>query len=413
MTQSGTDLRVTVTLILTLGVLLASVMPASRGKVSGPGPTSSLGEVLWPPENHTRDTDIQSLAYHLFRNKTGTPLTLGLRTISSFEVESTNETSSQVTIREEGGQNHTFTQHHRPVTGMANDTVKVDPDQLRRTVEVRPSEGTLVLHVVGPPGSFNLRGDTLDRKLRDFIHRIELPNATTIGSEIGVGLIKLYHGETACVEQSEARCKSETFFQLACDGCKRIGMGLHGLNRETRTALGDDPAISASAGGASVIFNPDGDMVAARVTMFFDVNEGVLLDPSEARDRITDHVRQQGYRVGGPQTASDPNASYINTASLDFSLSERHVRPTQAYYRWSSFHVTTTSESNNGSADHQVARYVQDAQTGNIVHFEFRPAALASEPGGPTNPLPSSSAFLMLVAGTVGGALIWYHRLSG
>lgn len=354
--------------------------------------SSPLGETIWPPADHQSVRSLPDLVRPLYRNAS-TPV-LGVNPIDFFKIDMVNTTASEVRIRERGGVDHTFDQAHQPVNASGGVTIHVNPGQLRPMIEVRPFPERFaqqVLHLYGPPGTFNLTGNSTRDKITEIRERLRFPEPVDYRLDPGVesALPLLYHGEESCLDRANGECTAEGYFQIQCPDCTQVSFAVSGLDQEFREAFGTSPRMGTSlGGGAIVLLDPGGHVISITLGYAYDLNESAVLSPTDARNQVFHQLPQRGYETG--------NISHVDTGRLSLVTPSDRIDPSGARYHWDVAAL-------NASGREVALDVVQDAESGQILEIDARPAAI---PSGPDNPLPAPGLAALLAAVAV-AAVAW------
>lgn len=408
-------------------LVLSSGAPAASAQEQ-----TSIGERFWPSENLDRPEDMVSLA-NTTLNVTSA-LIVGKGPFEAFRIERLNNTASRIAIQEQSGPNQSFVQAHGTPRvskatfsgGVEGQEVElfVAPSQLHPTIEVFPAGTNKVagVKVLGPPGSFDVPGETPKDKARHLFETMGLPPLRP-GSESNGSYTQLettntglYTGrlygepDQVCTEREDGRCTEKTGLAFECRGCKTWSYKVHPHPAEelTRSVGGAISVRQLDWNEASLWFDPEGRMISFSAGPALDLNTSQVIDPLQARTLVVDDIDQRGYRLGRLSDPEPRNASSIDEAQLEFILSEGLIEPVGARYTWKDIPVIDPPEegSDDPYGDSLLAEYVQNAVNGSIVKATFRPASTAS---GPDNPLPAPGLGLVLAAGAA-AALAWRRR---
>jgi hypothetical protein len=354
----------TIALLLTVSSLAAPFAAAQGGE-------ERLGEVLWPPEDARAFSDLAELGASAFDNGTQ-PAKLGLGPVQSLELNAESSSSTEIVVKEEGGERISLVQPHDSTDVDGHVTLPVRPSDLRPVVEVRletQPTASYVLTLTGPPGSVALDGTTLEEKVESFAEHVGLPlEGTTVGIET-TSFPHLFGGERGCFEKTNGTCQSSAAFAIECDSCT-LAL-LHGPS-------GDSDVDSSLSGVGLALFDDSDRLVAVTVSYAFDVDESEVLDRSTARDEAADRLRDRGYQVDGKPSVDDVVVRTV--------LADREVAVEEVRYGWR-FAVSensSASEGGNGSAEPVppgggIAEIQQDAATGDLASLKIDPADVSED----------------------------------
>lgn len=416
--------------VLLIGLLLAVSL---QGLVSGQG-QGALADLVWPAGNYSHPSDRPALADRVLESGANESLVFGTRSIERFEIERLEENRSRVTFRQAGQGNVSIVEHHEPhaVGGSDDDnsTLWIRPEQLRRS-RIEVSKG---IRVIAPATKIALNDGNVSGRSRTarLVNR-----AARLGDAIGLpphgfpsdpGLhtewriaggaadphdpgqqpltTPLYLAHEACVDAERADCGDRLGLGLVCRNCTKVrGWVRPDPGGELTEVSGGQIEVGSATGLAVLFFDSQDHLVYAGISPAYDLNESAVMDPVDARDLVIDDIHQRGYRLGGIGFDEEANASYLDQALFSFELAEGRVEPVGARFVWQDFDVLDPPEegSDDPYGDDLLARYVQDARTGEIIEAEFRPGSVTA---GPDNPLPAPGLGLVLAAGAA-AALAW------
>lgn len=364
--------------------------------------SQDLGDVVWPPAEHQRFEDLADLGSGFFDNGTDS-IRVGVRPMESFRLDRINATTSRVRLAEDDGTEHTWIQHHEPDHRNSSTVLRIRPEDLQPavTTHLDPTRISLqVLTLTGPPGSFDIAGNTTEDQVQTLGRRLGFPvdemelNVTT------TSFPRLYDGESACFKTEEGNCTASAGFTVDCRSCPLVFFN---------GPEGNSNLDSRFRGSGLVLFDDQARMVAATVSYVFDLNESAVLDPVQARDMVVQHLQDRGYDVGHVPKADHPELVVRTYLAPD------RVAVREVHYEWNAFTVRTdTSKDWNGTGmPDRVFEVDQDAVSGEILSMDAMPGAVEESPRrGPVNRLLPGPGPVGLVAALV-GALAWRRRRSG
>lgn len=339
-----------------------------------------LGAIQWPPEAHRSPETLDDLFLPLFANGTQ-PTILQLHRVTAFQAEPVNETTLRIRIQEGEAGNHTILQQHEPL-GPGSHHVYLRPDHLEPAIEieVNPGGGKMVptpsslVRVFGPPGSFDLSGDTAEEKFQDLLEKLDLPDVHSAGIIDDDQLPPpLYDRQKACLFEAPGDSGNGTDgctpreFTLPCKNCTRGGFAMGKADEEFQAAFGDQHRVSVGfVGSGSAWFTPNASLVAATFRYAYDLNESAILGPDNAKEMAIESLRDQGSNVTGLSDA--------HRMSLEARLDAPRVEVAGVQYRW--MFVVTRGEASYTS----FAEVEQDAVTGELRSVDTRRTSAADGP---------------------------------
>lgn len=369
---------------------------------------SSVGDVVWPPENYTAYRDLPDLAAKVLEDPA--PLVTGTRPITSFELERINNTATRVFLDEEGRPSQEFTQRHQSVRETDEGLLNLRPSDFGRPlVEIGGNDANLqkVLQIFGPPGAFNVTGEDPVEKSFDFAERLGFPPAPVRVDTPGQAFLP-YHAKNACVRAPDGVCEGRMRFRYDLDGLTEVQRNAPPFPAaDMRDAYGEDHPVVTATNRLIVIFDAQDRIVAAQIWLTLDLDPSTLMDPAEAADLAREFVVERGHEVSPDQPTG---------ANLLFPQRTDRAEPKRALYMWN---VPFVDSDRRPGFDERVGRIEQDAQTGDILSFKDLPTVVATEPGqSPPNggengeALPGPGVMALLIS-AVAAALALKSRRHG
>lgn len=346
--------------------------------VTAQGSSQDLGEMEWPPEEHQRFGDLADLVASVFANDTD-PVRLGLTPIEQYRLESVNDTATRIIFQTQDGQEQSVLQRHENhKRSEGPHTFQVPPSDLVPTVQTQLDQDrneTSPLALTGPPGAFDLSGDSVQEKLENFTDALGFPRETISTNITTVAISSLYDRQSACLEEGSAEsCNGPVRFRLDCPSCQ-----LAGFNGPDQSGLDH-----RFGGGGFAVFDDQGRLLMVKVSYVFDLNESAVLAPEEARSQAAEPFQNRGYELEFENenlTAED--------VKVVARLAPDRVEVTDVYYDWSFPNLPENASYPNASIEVR-----QDAVTGEIVQQDWFPgdAVEPVDPGEDSDPVDSNES---------------------
>lgn len=394
------------TLVASFIVILA-IVPSIAAE------TNPLGETIWPPDGQTDQRSVVDIGAQVLN--TSDPLVLGLERIDAFDITRVNETTSRLELRT-ANRTHTVTQSHEAVAEGDSGgfrQIGIRPPQLTPTVELAPSPGSrFLLQVVGSPGSFGVDGDDIREKATSFARQVDLPQDRNHTDDTGWELerpldrhlmVRLYQGMDGCSQRSDGNCTQKANFIVECLNCTEL---VRTFPPSVEREVGFLTNRSVQAGGDEVrlLFDPGGHLIAARVSLVFDVDVSGILDPDQAFDQVQQALEDRGYTlVRGSGGGYDRASGFPPSPTVGFRLTSSgdDVEPSGAQYLWA---PDVTRNGTQGEAD-----VVQDAVSGEVLDVEVDSGPIREDPGSPAE-TPALGLAVVLLVGALAAAVAGRRR---
>lgn len=363
--------------VLGLGAVVILLL-ASAAPVAGQSSPRDLGEMEWPPEEHQRFVDLAELGASVFANDTD-PVRVGLTPLEAFRLESVNDTATRITFQMQGGEEQTLLQrheNHKRTEG--HRTFQVPPSDLVPTVQTHLDQDRTSIYpltLTGPPGTFDLAGDSAREKLEDLTDALGFPRDHINTNLTTVNPSSLYDRQSACLDAgASGSCNGSVGFRLDCPSCQVASFGgaaKSGLDRRF-------------GGVAFAIFDDQSQLLKVSVSYVFDLDESAVLGPEEARNQAAEPFQNRGYELKFENenlTAED--------VKVVARLAPDRVEVTDVYYDWSFPNLPENASYPNASI-----LVEQDAVTGDVLHHRWSPGSVSEpvDPGEDSDPVDSNES---------------------
>jgi hypothetical protein len=358
-----------------VAIVAPLLLVASLVTVTAASPQSSplTGEVLWPPQDAQTPESLNELGEGALSAED--PLTTGVQPTERVDIDRRNATTSNLTLVREGGDERSVTLGHQPADANAS-ALRVPPTGLVPMTHVDDRGSKAVLRVWGPPGSFNVSGDTDAEKVTSLARTLDLPEDRRDGEARDRGSYHL-RSLAGCAKRSGDACEAWTQVQVACEACYERVLILEPSPRSELQATTDQELGGHENKVVFVFRLSEGEqpsqLVGVRLPLAFDLNTSEVLLPDEAGQRAVDEIRKRGYGIAvreGSETVSGLEA--LEDAQLGLVLKPGAFVPERGEYSWHTQAFDNTPSPRYPMLEGNLSVHaVVDAETGEIRKLTF------------------------------------------